>query len=127
LILFQSYDTASVEYILYSFNRFACNAIVFIINFCLSCREEIEKQKAHERYMKLQEQGKTEQAKNRKRLKLPNDLPGEKKLCCPRKYMLSVRLASTFIMNIIIPCLQLSKQLFLFSQFAGHVVSYRVS
>ncbi|CAM8897104.1 unnamed protein product [Rhodiola kirilowii] len=26
-------------------------------------REEIEKQKAHERYMKLQEQGKTEQAK----------------------------------------------------------------
>jgi hypothetical protein len=25
--------------------------------------EEIEKQKAHERYMKLQEQGKTEQAK----------------------------------------------------------------
>jgi hypothetical protein len=63
LIRFQSYDTASVEYILlYSFNRFACNAIVFI-NFCVSCREEIEKQKAHERYMKLQEQGKTEQAK----------------------------------------------------------------
>ncbi|XP_039072211.1 28 kDa heat- and acid-stable phosphoprotein-like isoform X2 [Hibiscus syriacus] len=27
------------------------------------CREEIEKQKAHERYMKLQEQGKTEQAR----------------------------------------------------------------
>lgn len=27
------------------------------------CREEIEKQKAHERYMRLQEQGKTEQAK----------------------------------------------------------------
>lgn len=26
-------------------------------------REEIEKQKSHERYMKLQEQGKTEQAK----------------------------------------------------------------
>lgn len=27
------------------------------------CREEIEKQRAKERYMKLQEQGKTEQAK----------------------------------------------------------------
>jgi len=27
------------------------------------CREEIEKQRAHERYMRLQEQGKTEQAK----------------------------------------------------------------
>ncbi|XP_044479239.1 28 kDa heat- and acid-stable phosphoprotein-like isoform X1 [Mangifera indica] len=27
------------------------------------CREEIEKQKAHERYMRLQEQGKTEQAR----------------------------------------------------------------
>lgn len=26
-------------------------------------REEIEKQKAHERYMRLQEQGKTEQAR----------------------------------------------------------------
>lgn len=26
-------------------------------------REEIEKQRAHERYMKLQEQGKTDQAK----------------------------------------------------------------
>jgi hypothetical protein len=26
-------------------------------------REEIEKQKSHERYMKLQEQGKTDQAK----------------------------------------------------------------
>ena len=29
----------------------------------LSCREELEKQKAHERYLKLQEQGKTEQSK----------------------------------------------------------------
>lgn len=29
----------------------------------LLCREELEKQKAHERYMRLQEQGKTEQAK----------------------------------------------------------------
>lgn len=27
------------------------------------CREEIEKQRAHERYMRLQEQGKTDQAK----------------------------------------------------------------
>jgi hypothetical protein len=27
------------------------------------CREELEKQKAHERYLKLQEQGKTEQSK----------------------------------------------------------------
>jgi hypothetical protein len=30
---------------------------------CSFCREELEKQKAHERYMKLQEQGKTEQAR----------------------------------------------------------------
>nr|GMC83899.1 28 kDa heat- and acid-stable phosphoprotein-like [Ipomoea batatas]GMC88238.1 28 kDa heat- and acid-stable phosphoprotein-like [Ipomoea batatas] len=29
----------------------------------LLCREEIAKQKAHERYMKLQEQGKTEQSR----------------------------------------------------------------
>lgn len=33
------------------------NIVIFV------CREEIEKQKAHERYMRLQEQGKTEQAK----------------------------------------------------------------
>lgn len=31
---------------------------IFIVH-----REEIERQKAHERYMKLQEQGKTEQAR----------------------------------------------------------------
>ncbi|KAJ0958324.1 putative 28kDa heat-and acid-stable phosphoprotein [Helianthus annuus] len=31
--------------------------------FFSHCREEIEKQRAHERYMKLQEQGKTEQAR----------------------------------------------------------------
>ena len=37
---------------------FCCfNLVIFV------CREEIEKQKAHERYMRLQEQGKTEQAK----------------------------------------------------------------
>jgi len=31
--------------------------------FISFCREELEKQKAHERYKKLQEQGKTEQSK----------------------------------------------------------------
>lgn len=31
--------------------------------YLIACREEIEKQKAHERYMRLQEQGKTEQAR----------------------------------------------------------------
>ena len=31
--------------------------------FLFISREEIEKQKAHERYMRLQEQGKTEQAR----------------------------------------------------------------
>ena len=31
--------------------------------FLFIFREEIEKQKAHERYMRLQEQGKTEQAR----------------------------------------------------------------
>lgn len=34
-----------------------CNCSIAVL------REEIEKQKAHERYMKLQEQGKTDQAK----------------------------------------------------------------
>lgn len=29
----------------------------------LKCREELEKQRAHERYLKLQEQGKTEQSR----------------------------------------------------------------
>jgi hypothetical protein len=44
----------------------ALQNIFFYIIFdilCLLSREEIEKQKAHERYMKLQEQGKTEQAR----------------------------------------------------------------
>jgi hypothetical protein len=31
--------------------------------FLLVCREEIEKHRAHERYMRLQEQGKTDQSK----------------------------------------------------------------
>jgi len=35
---------------------------IFVLS-CLFCREELEKQKDHERYMKLQEQGKTEQAR----------------------------------------------------------------
>lgn len=35
----------------------------FLQNFSPVFREEIEKQRAHERYMRLQEQGKTEQAK----------------------------------------------------------------
>lgn len=34
-----------------------------ISDFLVFFREEIEKQKAHERYMRLQEQGKTEQAR----------------------------------------------------------------
>lgn len=42
----------------YDLNYFITNASV--ISFC---REEIERQKAHERYMRLQEQGKTEQAR----------------------------------------------------------------
>lgn len=37
--------------------------VAFIIWLVLSCREEIEKQQAHERYMRLQEQGKTEQSR----------------------------------------------------------------
>ena len=35
----------------------------FFFFFNSFSREEIEKQKAHERYMRLQEQGKTEQAR----------------------------------------------------------------
>ena len=37
--------------------------IVYELVFILFAREEIEKQKAHERFMRLQEQGKTEQAR----------------------------------------------------------------
>jgi hypothetical protein len=47
-------------------------------------REEIEKQKSHERYMKLQEQGKTEGAKK--------DLGEFFFLCCTFLYLLLVTL-----------------------------------
>ncbi|KAG2687749.1 hypothetical protein I3760_09G064900 [Carya illinoinensis] len=49
--------------LLFNVKNFACEAVVFTLSFCLYCREELEKQKAHERHMKLQEQGKTEQAR----------------------------------------------------------------
>ncbi|KAG6694792.1 hypothetical protein I3842_09G065400 [Carya illinoinensis] len=53
---------ALMEYILlFNVKKFACEAVVFTLSFCLYCREELEKQKAHEQHMKLQEQGKTEQ------------------------------------------------------------------
>lgn len=42
---------------------FQVRALFFLIFITSVCREEIEKQKAHERYMRLQEQGKTEQAR----------------------------------------------------------------
>lgn len=46
--------------VLFQLHQFASNRDLF---FFLCFREEIEKQKAHERYMRLQEQGKTDQAK----------------------------------------------------------------
>lgn len=38
-------------------------SILLLFDMVLAPREEIEKQQAHERYMRLQEQGKTEQAR----------------------------------------------------------------
>ena len=46
---------------LYVFICFWCECFHLIL-LCV-CREELEKQRAHERYMRLQEQGKTEQAR----------------------------------------------------------------
>lgn len=39
------------------------NSSLYLHVFLFDGREEIEKQKAHERYMRMQEQGKTEQAR----------------------------------------------------------------
>ena len=47
---------------LLSLNVFLYIDSIYMLS-CSFCREELEKQKAHERYMKLQEQGKTEQAR----------------------------------------------------------------
>lgn len=47
----------------YSFLRYTMNVAFVNLLFLHFCREEIEKQRAHERYMRLQEQGKTEQAR----------------------------------------------------------------
>jgi hypothetical protein len=52
--------------------------VTFYVLSCLFYREELEKQKAHERYMKLQEQGKTEQARK--------DLGANSMLCLPISY-----------------------------------------
>lgn len=42
---------------------FISTCFLNIFKFLLVCREEIEKQRAHESYMRLQEQGKTDQSK----------------------------------------------------------------
>lgn len=61
LLIFQLCPPSFWNFI--SFVIFELKTLHSILVVCIVYREEIEKQKSHERYMRLQEQGKTEQAR----------------------------------------------------------------